>query len=43
MFKEFNLLNEKLLKTKDKIQKNKKQSDKITLKNTQFASVISFS
>ncbi|OEV56541.1 two-component sensor histidine kinase [Campylobacter jejuni] len=45
MFKEFNLLNEKLLKTKDKIlkntQKNKKQSDKITLKNTQLASVIS--
>lgn len=45
IFKEFNLLNKKLLKTKEKIlkniQKNKKQSDKIALKNTQLASVIS--
>ncbi|EMS7835877.1 HAMP domain-containing histidine kinase [Campylobacter coli] len=45
IFKELNLLNKKLLKTKEKIlkniQKNKKQSDKITLKNTQLASVIS--
>lgn len=45
VFKEFSLLNEKLLKTKDKIlkntQKNKKQSDKIALKNIQLTSVIS--
>lgn len=45
IFKELNLLNKKLLKTKEKIlkntQKNKKQSDKISLKNTQLASVIS--
>ncbi|OOX98167.1 two-component sensor histidine kinase [Campylobacter coli] len=45
IFKELNLLNKKLLKTKEKIlkntQKNKKQSDKIALKNTQLASVIS--
>lgn len=45
IFREFALLNEKLLKTKDKIlkntQKNKKQSDKIALKNTQLTSVIS--
>lgn len=45
MFKEFTLLNEKLLKTKEKIlkntQKNQKQNDKITLKNIQLASIIS--
>ena len=45
VFNEFSLLNEKLLKTKDKIlkntQKNKKQSDKIALKNIQLTIVIS--
>ena len=45
IFKELNLLNKKLFKTKDKIlkknEKAKKQSDKISLKNTQLTSVIS--
>ncbi|AXP08585.1 HAMP domain-containing histidine kinase [Campylobacter hepaticus] len=45
IFKEFGLLNDKLLKTKEKIlkntQKNKKQDDKIALKNIQLASMIS--
>lgn len=45
IFKDINILNAKLLKIKDKIikrqQKNKKQSDKIALKNTQLSNVIS--
>lgn len=44
-FKEFELLNEKLIQIKTQILKNqdktKKQSDKIALKNTQLSSVIS--